>query len=334
MKKNLFTLNDVEINVELDEKMNQDEVEREESTNESDKSSTVDQGLDKREDNKNANSVYKKVSIKELKENSLNRYIYLAQEDENQLEKLKASIRKIGLIHPIVCKEKDGMFTILSGHLRKRALFELVQEGLSQYQEVQIKVIDVDEESELEYLLDANVVKRNKTDYSKMMEVRGYSSSYEKLKSKGKIVTGLTANKYVSNKMDMGERQIAKYMYINNRLSKEDITELVKGCELSLDKIYGLIQKHGDAFEELFLSKEVTEKKVENEEVVNEKYELLVKEKNAIKRVLKDLERINANSDALLEFDALYKRINKELKRYIKSSEKYALLLKEILDES
>src|SRR5690554_1456371 len=176
MKKNLFTLNDVEINEELDEKMNQDKVENEEPT--------VEHELDKREDNKNADSVYKKVSLKELKANSLNRYIYLAQEDENQLEKLKASIRANGLINPIVCKEKDGVFTILSGHLRKRALSELVQEGLNQYQEVQIIVVDVDEEFELEYLLDANVVKRHKTDFSKMMEVRGYSSSYEKLKSK------------------------------------------------------------------------------------------------------------------------------------------------------
>lgn len=334
MAENMFNMSETEINKALDKEMrNEVDIKMSNEVSNDSMQLTENHGYKKRKDNLNKDVSYEVIRLEDLKENNLNAYIYLAQEDKSRIEGLKESIRINGLIHPLVCKKTKECYTLLSGHLRKVALEELVKEGLLQFQEVKVKVVNVSDEDELEYLLDANVVKRHKTDYSKMMEVRGYSSIYEKLKENDEIPTGLTANIYIANKMQMSQRQIAKYMHIKNNLHKEDINDLVNNQNMSLENIYSQLKKYGDAFEEEYFSKKGSRiEKMQKKEEQLEPMKLLVKENNAIAKVLKDLERINTSNNILLESDNLYKIANKKLKRYTKSAENYAMFLNELLD--
>lgn len=288
----------------------------------------------KRKDNLNVEAMYKIVRLEELHDNPLNSKIYLAQEDRAPIEKLKASIRANGLINPIVCRKAKEGYTILSGHLRKTALVELVEEGLLQFQKVKISTVYVEKEDELEYLLDANVVIRNRSDYSKMEEVNSYASIYENLKDRNQLPEGMSANMFVASKMDMSQRQIAKYMYIKNKLEQEAIHELLKEHNMSLDKIYALMKKHGDEFSaEYFTSSKPKEKVKQIKEEKGEPLNLLVKERKAITKVLNDLERVATSSESLLDSDNLYKTTRKQITKLKKAISQLEETLVSLLDD-
>lgn len=63
-----------------------------------------------------------KLELNVLLENSKNSYIYLDEEDECQFANLKESIRTEGLIHPLVAKNTNGKYILISGHRRLKAL--------------------------------------------------------------------------------------------------------------------------------------------------------------------------------------------------------------------
>lgn len=97
----------------------------------------------------------KKISIKLLKENPLNSERSM---DYGEIMNLRESIMEVGLLHPLTVYENgdaEGTFTILSGHKRYRALFDILG-GIG---DVQCMVIDkpADEIKESELMARANV---------------------------------------------------------------------------------------------------------------------------------------------------------------------------------
>lgn len=71
----------------------------------------------------------KKISLKLLKENPLNSERSM---DYSEIKNIKESIMEVGLLHPLVVYENgdaEGTYTILSGHKRFRALFDISGPG-------------------------------------------------------------------------------------------------------------------------------------------------------------------------------------------------------------
>ena len=52
------------------------------------------------------------------------------------LEKLKQSIKLLGLLQPLLIEERDGKDYIIAGHSRQKCCLELVQEGEERFRKV------------------------------------------------------------------------------------------------------------------------------------------------------------------------------------------------------
>lgn len=201
------------------------------------------------------NKTVLKLDITQLYPNKNNVVIYLNEEDELQLLNLKESIKTEGLIHPLVAKKEGNEYVLISGHRRLKVLKELVSEGLPQFSSVLVKIMKFNNEvDEMEALLDANISVRSLSEYSKMMQVAAYQSTFLKRIELNQLSDIQVEKTYIAKKMNMSERQVSKYLYIRKHLTGDEIADLINK-KLTLNKMYELMKQNAEEFESEFLSK-------------------------------------------------------------------------------
>lgn len=155
----------------------------------------------------------------------------------NDIESLKRSITRFGLLQPILVKPDrgDGKYDITAGHRRRLACLSLVEEdNMEKYRYVPC-VIKNDGEEETEEkeidallnrleLMDANLF-REKTEWERMEEALQQVEIIEKLRKKVKM-TGRTRSilkEFTEGKVK--ETQIARYNVIKKNLCHELMEE-------------------------------------------------------------------------------------------------------------
>lgn len=57
-------------------------------------------------------------------------------------EKLKQSIRALGILQPLLIEERDGKDYLLAGHRRRKCCLELIKEGLERFKRIPCVYID------------------------------------------------------------------------------------------------------------------------------------------------------------------------------------------------
>lgn len=260
----------------------------------------------------------KKVRLSELRPHPKNAMLHPEIEDEKEIERMKQSVLLQGLINSICCKEENGKYIILSGHLRYKALISLVNLGYTQFNEIQVKIVSFDnEEDEMEYLLDANALTRRNTDYTKMMHIAAYSAIYDEKKKCNKVQVGVSEQVFISEKMGISKRQVCKFLYIRNNLDDELIDEIIKGNEVSLNKLY---QRMKDLeIQDIGLDRKAVKKRLISDNIENRNFDLTVKTKKTLQKVSKDLEKLNGSTTTLLQSEDLDPKLKKLLKRLSKT---------------
>ncbi|MFR3882814.1 MAG: ParB/RepB/Spo0J family partition protein [Lachnospiraceae bacterium] len=51
-------------------------------------------------------------------------------------EKLKQSIKALGILQPLLIEERDGKDYILAGHSRRKCCLELIEEGMDRFRKI------------------------------------------------------------------------------------------------------------------------------------------------------------------------------------------------------
>ena len=93
-------------------------------------------------------------------------------------EKLKQSIKALGILQPLLIEERDGKDYILAGHSRRKCCLELIEEGLDRFKRIPCVYkpkIELSAETETDEIVRKIVIiqsntYREKSDWEKMTE--------------------------------------------------------------------------------------------------------------------------------------------------------------------
>ncbi len=181
------------------------------------------------------------VNVVDLHEHPLNEVIYPSVNDAETVNQLQESISRNGLIQQVVCtRTKEGEYIILVGHLRVRAFRGLVLQGHSEYSKIKVglKFFESDD-AILEYMIEANVTTRHKSEYSKLVETGLLSDLYQKRKVLDQVNKGVTEIKYVSEKMGICTTQAFKYLENYKKIGLEKFKEIIENNpEITLNELF------------------------------------------------------------------------------------------------
>lgn len=271
---------------------------------------------------------YRDVNIHDLVPNDENKSIYLEIEDQPSFNKLKQSIKEIGLIEPIVCQsaDKNNKYVIISGHRRHSALLELFKEGHKQFKTIEVKVANgTKKEDVLQTILDANNSTREISEYSKMISVMKYAEVYQGKKKRKEIPVGLTEKKFVSDRMNIGERQIAKYLYMYKRIEPSILQEVINNNEFSLNQLYNRmdeLKKQKIDIKELTIDDFLnSEKPNDNDSKAIIETDISIKTKNKMKRFSKDLCKVYDVGKGITQTKDLDNKTKKHVNNLLKRIE-------------
>lgn len=276
-----------------------------------------------------AKDEYREVSIYDLIPNDENKSIYLEIEDQPSFNQLKQSIKEIGLIEPIVCQDtnKNSQYIIISGHRRHSALLELYKEGHQQFSTTKIKIArSTKKENITQTMLDANNSTREISEYSKMVSVIKYAEIYQEKKKRKEIPVGLTEKKFVSDRMNIGERQIAKYLFMYKKIESSILEEVVNNNEVSLNKLYermDKLRKQDIDITELTIDDFLNNGKPKRDKSTTIiEMEISTKTKNMVKRFSKDLSKTFDVGKGITQANDLDEKSKKRISNLLKRIEK------------
>ena len=282
---------------------------------------------------------YKDVNISDLIPSVENKSIYLEVENESNFNALKQSIKETGLIHPIVCyqDQRSKKYTIISGHRRHAALIELSAEGHSQFNTTKVKVIKNRTKIDIMLtMLDANTCSREFSEYSKMMSVAKYAEIYQIKKKNKELPTGLTEKKFVSDRINIKERQVAKYLYMHNKLDPSLLKEVLNNNEMTLNKLYDRMQELKDEYQDI--SKVTSEQVLANEKLADVKdrhvdeVKISVKAKNKVKKFSKDISKVYDVGKEIAQFKEIDNQTKKQINSLLRKMENTLKELNPLLD--
>ena len=142
-------------------------------------------------------------------------------------EKLKQSIRALGILQPLLIEERDGKDYLLAGHRRRKCCLELIKEGLERFKRIPCVYkpkIELSTETETDEIVRKMVIiqsntYREKTDWEKMTESLQMEELVKELREK----TDLEGNtrEIVSDLIGVSSTQIGRYHSISSNLSGE-----------------------------------------------------------------------------------------------------------------
>lgn len=142
-------------------------------------------------------------------------------------EKLKQSIRALGILQPLLIEERDGKDYILAGHRRRKCCLELIKEGLERFKRIPCVYkpkIELSTETETDEIVRKMVIiqsntYREKTDWEKMTESLQMEELVKELREKTDL-EGKT-REIVSDLIGVSSTQIGRYHSISSNLSGE-----------------------------------------------------------------------------------------------------------------
>ena len=142
-------------------------------------------------------------------------------------EKLKQSIRALGILQPLLIEERDGKDYLLAGHRRRKCCLELIKEGLERFKRIPCVYkpkIELSAETETDEIVRKMVIiqsntYREKTDWEKMTESLQMEELVKELREKTDL-EGKT-REIVSDLIGVSSTQIGRYHSISSNLSGE-----------------------------------------------------------------------------------------------------------------
>lgn len=142
-------------------------------------------------------------------------------------EKLKQSIRALGILQPLLIEERGGKDYLLAGHRRRKCCLELIKEGLERFKRIPCVYkpkIELSTETETDEIVRKMVIiqsntYREKTDWEKMTESLQMEELVKELREKTDL-EGKT-REIVSDLIGVSSTQIGRYHSISSNLSGE-----------------------------------------------------------------------------------------------------------------
>lgn len=142
-------------------------------------------------------------------------------------EKLKQSIRALGILQPLLIEERDGKDYLLAGHRRRKCCLELIKEGLERFKRIPCVYkpkIELSAETETDEIVRKIVIiqsntYREKSDWEKMTESLQMEELVKELREKTDL-EGKT-REIVSDLIGVSSTQIGRYHSISSNLSGE-----------------------------------------------------------------------------------------------------------------
>lgn len=167
-------------------------------------------------------------------------------------EKLKQSIKVLGILQPLLIEERDGKDYILAGHSRRKCCLELIEEGLDRFRKVpcvykpKIELSTASEEDEIirKIIIIQSNTYREKTDWEKMTEALQMEELVKELREKTDL-EGKT-REIVSDLIGVSSTQIGRYHSISNNLS-ERLADAFRQNKLNIStaaELAGLNEKY------------------------------------------------------------------------------------------
>ena len=154
-------------------------------------------------------------------------------------EKLKQSIKALGILQPLLIEERDGKDYILAGHSRRKCCLELIGEGLERFRKIpcvykpKIELSTASEEDEIirKIIIIQSNTYREKSDWEKMTEALQMEELVKELREKTDL-EGKT-REIVSDLIGVSSTQIGRYHSISNNLS-ERLTDAFRQNKLNI----------------------------------------------------------------------------------------------------
>ena len=167
-------------------------------------------------------------------------------------EKLKQSIKALGILQPLLIEERGGKDYILAGHSRRKCCLELIEEGMDRFRKVpcvykpKIELSTASEEDEIirKIIIIQSNTYREKTDWEKMTEALQMEELVKELREKTDL-EGKT-REIVSDLIGVSSTQIGRYHSISNNLS-ERLADAFRQNKLNIStaaELAGLNEKY------------------------------------------------------------------------------------------
>lgn len=165
-------------------------------------------------------------------------------------EKLKQSIKCLGILQPLLIENRDGKDYIIAGHSRRKCCLELIKEGEERFRKVpcvykpKIELPGEEDEIIRKILIIQSNTYREKSDWEKMMESLKMESLVKELREKTEL-EGKT-REIVSDLIGVSSTQIGRYHSISSKLS-ERLMEAFKQSRLNIStaaELAGLNEKY------------------------------------------------------------------------------------------
>lgn len=165
-------------------------------------------------------------------------------------EKLKQSIKCLGILQPLLIENRDGKDYIIAGHSRRKCCLELIEEGEERFRKVpcvykpKIELPGEEDEIIRKILIIQSNTYREKSDWEKMMESLKMESLVKELREKTEL-EGKT-REIVSDLIGVSSTQIGRYHSISSKLS-ERLMEAFKQSRLNIStaaELAGLNEKY------------------------------------------------------------------------------------------
>ena len=167
-------------------------------------------------------------------------------------EKLKQSIKALGILQPLLIEERDGKDYILAGHSRRKCCLELIEEGMDRFRKIpcvykpKIELSTASEEDEIirKIIIIQSNTYREKSDWEKMTEALQMEELVKELREKTDL-EGKT-REIVSDLIGVSPTQIGRYHSISNNLS-ERLADAFRQNKLNIStaaELAGLNEKY------------------------------------------------------------------------------------------
>lgn len=246
-------------------------------------------------------------------------------------EKLKQSIRALGILQPLLIEERDGKDYLLAGHRRRKCCLELIKEGLERFKRIPCVYkpkIELSAETETDEIVRKMVIiqsntYREKTDWEKMTESLQMEELVKELREKTDL-EGKT-REIVSDLIGVSSTQIGRYHSISSNLSGE-LMEAFKKNKLNVStaaELAGLNEKYQNEACKLLL--EVGQVTLNAAKLLKaqQEQERDIPGQMTIDQALHPHkpEEINTPVPVDIQIDRFYESLRKNIETYVKKSD-------------
>ncbi|MFV0503233.1 MAG: ParB/RepB/Spo0J family partition protein [Lachnospirales bacterium] len=239
-----------------------------------------------------------------------------------EIEKLKTSIKAIGLKHNLVVSQnKDtNTYTIISGHRRYKAMQELIADG-EDIGTIPCKIEDITELEQKLTLILANSTSRELTSFEKMKQVEEMKLLANELRQNTDI-KGKTRD-IIAELLHMSTSEVGRYEAISKNLN-ENIKDELEKENISTNTAYEISkldkEQQKEVAEVIEKAKE-DNKKITADEIKNLNLEPELTNENKVNQIdaHKEIEVLEDNKlDSNLEPELTRENIVNQIKKYEK----------------